>query len=513
MIKSPNSNGPVVLVAQEIQYTFPFSYAYLAGYLIEQKENVVILFRPDNPSEFKLFVQKIIDLKPLMVGFGNLYPEIYDIGDIIELLRKKDPDIPLVIGGQMVSPTPEFAVEVTKADIGIIGEGEIILHELVRALRKNRDPKSVKGLMVHDDDKFVNTGPGKFIENLDDLPKVPYDLFPSEKWIAVGKYFTRIPQPLWHYNDRVIPIHGGRGCPYKCNFCYHHSRPRYRKLEHMIQEAGELVNRYDGNLLQLNDDLVLSTPKRAQKLVELIDKLDRPVEYRLSCRFNILDKIDDDLLKELKRTGCRIMNIGVESGSQKILDIMRKQVTVEQIKTGLERLYKVGIFPTTCIMVGQPTETIEDAEMSLKLMVDAVRQNPDIEFAFSIATPFPGSEIYDYALDKGLLKDHYDFYERFKPVRHMGGMTVNLSEMSDEQLIGMYNKLSDTYREEKAKVAGKVTAFVEKQIKNLDSFNNRVTNHRFYSDKNPLSSVYNKAYDISQIALDKSRFRLRSLGM
>ena len=131
-IKSEFRKGPVVLVSRELGFTFPLSYAYLSGYLKQMGEDVRILFRN---CEHQTLVKKIMALNPLLVGFGNLYPELEEIRCIIKQMRKAGCQFPIVIGGQMFSPIPEFALRVTDADLGVSGEGEIILYQLVKALR------------------------------------------------------------------------------------------------------------------------------------------------------------------------------------------------------------------------------------------------------------------------------------------------------------------------------------------------------------------------------------------
>lgn len=197
--------GPVVLVSRDIEYTFPFSYAYLAGYLRKSGEDVRILFRPSSGNYDEL-IKQIIDMNPVLVGFGSLYPELRLISDLIKMLNQAGRSFPIVIGGQMVSPTPEFAVKVTGADFGVIGEGEITLFKLVRALRERKNPSSIGGLAIRDGEGVILTGPGEFIEDLSELPPVPYDLFPENKWLPIGRYYTDKAQPHWRFGDRVIPI-------------------------------------------------------------------------------------------------------------------------------------------------------------------------------------------------------------------------------------------------------------------------------------------------------------------
>lgn len=513
--KSKNTTGPVVIVCKDVSFAFPFGIAYLAGYLRQKGEDVRVLFRPDNPGYYKSFIQEIIALKPLIVGFGSLYPDLYAVVKLTKILDEEGRSFPVVIGGQMVSPTPEFAVKVTGADYGVIGEGEIILYELVTALRERRDPSDVKGLVIRDGEEIQSTGLGAFINDLSQLPPIPYDLFPSEKWLNIGKFYARYAQPHWHYDDRVISIHGGRGCPYRCNFCYHHSKARYRSISDMMAEADELLVRYNANVLYFGDDLVLSSPKRARELTESLKKLSRPVEYSVSCRFDILSRIDDELLREMRETGCRIMGLGIESGSQRILDIMNKNITVEQILSGLRRLKDVGILPTVSIMVGQVSETLEDVGKSKSLMIETVRYDKRIQYAFTITTPFPGSDLYNTAFKKGILKNHFDFYKRFSPATQMTGLSVNLSDMSDADVIKMRNELELIFIREITKLRGKGVMKVEATrnfLAHQESFFFEIFFMRLpKSLRLIMVKPYGWLFDLAQTFLDK--LRLKMLGI
>jgi radical SAM superfamily enzyme YgiQ (UPF0313 family)/2-polyprenyl-3-methyl-5-hydroxy-6-metoxy-1,4-benzoquinol methylase len=444
----PAQRGPVVLVSRAIAFTFPLSYAYLAGELRRQGEDVRILFK-DIPAE--ALVRQIMSLEPLVVGFGSLYPELAEIKTLIRMLDKAGRRFPVVIGGQMVTPIPEFSVKVTGADYGILGEGELIFAELVQRLRTGVDVSDVKGLVIRDGDDIINNGAGAYISDLSTgLPPIPYDLFPVEQWLPIGKWYANnLPQPHWKREDRVINVHGGRGCPFSCNFCYHHSKPRYRDIPVMMDEAQEALIRFDANMLYFSDDLVLATPNRARQLIDAIGNLDRPVSFQVSTRFDILARMDNSLLRDLKRAGCRSMGLGLESGSDRILKIIGKNCTVQQIDDGLDRLYRVGIYPTTAIMVGQYSETLEDAAASIALMQKAVQRDPFINFAFTLATPFPGSALHRYIFEKGLLKDEQEFYDRYFSDVGDFKQVVNLSSMHDAEVKAALLALQRVYAEEK----------------------------------------------------------------
>jgi len=516
LLKAQCKKGPVILVSRPIAFTFPLSYAYLAGYLIERGEDVRILFKTQNHLQL---VNQIMSLNPLLVGFGNLYPELKEIGEIINMLDRAGRQFPIVIGGQMVTPIPKFAVKVTGADFGVIGEGEIILHSLVSALREDKNPLTVKGLAVRRGDDVILTGSGEVIEDINFLPPVPYDLFPTEQWLPIGRWYVEnVPQPHWRFEDRVINVHGGRGCPFACNFCYHHSKARYRKIPQMMTEAAEALERFNGNMLYFSDDLVLATPARSRQLVDAVRLLKKPIQYSVSARFDTLSKIDDSLLSEMKETGCRIMGLGIESGSDRILKTIGKRFTAENVLNGLERLKQAGILPTVSIMVGQQSETKEDVELSIDLMRKSVRSNPNIQYAFTITTPFPGSNLYNLIFEKGYLKDDQEFYDRYFSGSGVGdwNYVVNLSGMSEEELIQMFKKVNRVYEEEKGKNIKSIAVKVELFQLVFGKINNELYKRIFSMLPHWKTLIfflqkYNSIYEFVQKNLDIFRLRLRGL--
>jgi radical SAM superfamily enzyme YgiQ (UPF0313 family) len=520
-IKCKFKKGPVVLVSKEIAYTFPLSYAYLAGYLKMQGEVVHVLFRPNNPSYFNLLVKQIMELNPVLVGFGSLYPELKDIAKIIKMLNDANREFPVVIGGQMVSPIPEFAVKVTGADFGVIGEGEIVLHQLVTTLREGKEPSNVKGLAIRQDNEVILTGVGEIIEDLTLLSPIPYEFFPKEKWLSIGRWYTaNYPQPHWRFRDRVINVHGGRGCPFSCNFCYHHSKPRYRPVAQMIAEAAEALDRFDGNMLYFSDETALPSSARVRQVINEIRTLKKRIEYSVSSRFDILDRIDDNLLYEMKETGCRIMGLGIESGSDRILKIIGKKFTSEIVRRGLERLRKVGILPTVSIMVGQYTETMEDVEASIELMKESVHRNSNIQYAFTITTPFPGSQLYNFIFEKGYLKEHKEFYDRYfyGIFKHSSewNFVVNLSRMTDKELFLMYNRIKQEYMKEKIKNLNPIVATVDFSRFFLGKVNQKLVDKiisKFHRNKlfKIFLKIYNSIYDFIQIELEKLSLILRGV--
>jgi radical SAM superfamily enzyme YgiQ (UPF0313 family) len=443
MLTSENRNGPVVLISCDIAYTFPLSYPYLASYLVEQGEDVRMFFKQH--SNWHSIVQQVMLLDPLLVGFGSLFTELGENSEIIGMFNKAGRKFPIVIGGQMVSPIPRFAVEITGADFGVIGEGEIILAQIVKTLREGGNILDVKGLMVRNGNEYINTGVGEYIEDLTKLPPIQYELFPSEKWLPIGKWYKGS-QWHWHDEDRCINVHGGRGCPFNCNFCYHHSKARYRPVGIMMKEATNALRRFDGNMLYFSDDTALITPSRTREIVDGIRGLYRKVDYHVSSRIDILSKMDDDLLRDMKDSGCRCVGIGIESGSPRILKIIGKPYTPEMVLDVIRRLSSVGIFSTVSVMVGQLTETREDAQATFNLVRETIRIDPKIQYAVTYTMPYPGSSLYSDVFKLGLASSHRDFYDKYQQ-----GLPYpfQLSTMSKKEVKEMVLMIENVFEQER----------------------------------------------------------------
>lgn len=460
-----NRSGPVVLVSAPIAYTFPTSYAYLCGQLVADGERPVMLFRDRGVDAL---VRDLMAARPLLVGLGSLYVELEEVRDIITALNAAGRDFPVVIGGHMVSPTPEFAVRQTGADYGVIGEGELILSALVKKLRAGEDPAGLPGLCVrHEDGSVISNGPGP-LPDLRHLPEVPYDLFPTTQWLNIGDWYAKhYPhQKLWKAGDRVINLHAARGCPHRCNFCFHASRYRVRPIDEVLAQAQELLRRFDANMLYWSDDTAVAAPTRAEQIVTGIRRLDRPVSYSVSATFDALARLDDYLLRELARTGCRIMGLGAESGSDRILQVISPgSPSAQQMRHDLRRLRDAGIYATATMQFGQYTETMDDVEATIAFVKGAVEDAPEAQWNFTITTPFPGSPLYQMLVRDGRITSIEDFHERY----HHGTdgarvgwcrQVVNFSCLTDAEVVASYERARRVYTETKARVLGRSTAEV-----------------------------------------------------
>ncbi len=463
VLQQPSSRdwrNPVVLVSPPFPFMYPLSYGYLAAYLLAHDVPVRIAFRPADAMDVGRFADDVVRERPPLVAFGSLYPDLEDVRVLVAEIRRRDPGIPLAIGGPMVSPIPDFALKITGADFGVIGEGEVPLLQLVEALRSGKPADRAGGLAIREGNRVSTTGPGGIIEDLADLPRVPYDLVPKDHWLHAGRHLAEEDgRGIWRADDKPIFVHSVRGCPLDCNFCYHHSRTRYRPLSLVMREAAEVLAEYDANMLCFVDDLALPTVRRARELVASLSAMDRQTSYIVSATFGTLDRIDDDTLEQLAATGCRTIGLGFESGSDRILSLIGKDFDVCTALRGIVRLRKAGIIPAVMFMLGQLTETRSDVEATLRTIQEVVCLNPLVECGFSLTTPFPGSRLYDHLLSHGMIVDHMGFFQRYFALRAQSAsdyvLAANMTEMDDNEVLLLHRRMLNVYVEEKKKASAR----------------------------------------------------------
>lgn len=331
-----------------------------------------------------------------------------------------------LIGGHGPASEPEFFLRKTKADVVGIGEGEITIVELLDAIKGKRTYQSVDGIAYIDEhDCFVRTQRRELIQNVDEILMPAYELFDMT-------YYTMLRMPNIKPNERSIPMLSGRGCTFACNFCYRMDKGfRPRSAESIIQEIKYVKEKYHVNYIAFSDELLMSSRKRTLELCDAF--IDAKLNVKWDCNGR-LNYADIDVLEKMKEAGCVFINYGIESLDNETLKVMHKGLTKEMIVRGVENTLEVGISPGLNIIYGninEPLSAIDDA-VEFLLKYDDHAQLRTIR----PVTPYPGCELYEYAIEKGMIKDAEDFYEN----KHTNSdlMSVNFTQYSDEEV---YQKL------------------------------------------------------------------------
>jgi radical SAM superfamily enzyme YgiQ (UPF0313 family) len=319
-----------------------------------------------------------------------------------------------VLGGHLPSPCPEYMLKKTGADVVVIGEGEETIVEL---LSKPLTIPYVDGVVVKGCDPTPERKP---IKEIDSIPFPAYDLFPIDHY-ALFRGVNIKP------NQRYMPVLSGRGCTFKCNFCYRMDKGfRPRSPESIIEEIKLLKDFYDISYIDFSDELLMSSPKRTIELNEAFIKAELNINYSCNGRLNYATP---EVLKVMKSAGCVFINYGIESIDDEALARMNKHLTVSQIIKGVEATIAEGISPGLNIIWGNIGETKEilDKDVEFLLKYDDQAQLRTIR----PVTPYPGSPLFDYAIEKGLLSGIEDFYEN----KHKNSdlLAVNFTDIPDDE--------------------------------------------------------------------------------
>jgi radical SAM superfamily enzyme YgiQ (UPF0313 family) len=249
-------------------------------------------------------------------------------------------------------------------------------------------------------------------------------------------------------NDFIMPMLSGRGCTFTCNFCYRLDEGlRIRSNESIIEEIIFLKRNYGINYICFADELLMSSVKRTASLCEDFIRADLKIKWDCNGRLNYAKT---EVLKLMKRAGCVFINYGIEAMDNEILKNMKKALTTDQIIKGIEATLEVGISPGYNIIFGNIGENKETLDKGVEFLLkyDDGAQMRTIR----PVTPYPGSPLYYYAIEKGLLKDCEDFYKN----KHINSdlLAVNFTDMSDDEfhkaLFEANSKLIKRYLNKKA---------------------------------------------------------------
>ncbi|QTL97712.1 radical SAM protein [Iocasia frigidifontis] len=345
-----------------------------------------------------------------------------------------------ILGGHGPSPEPEYFMKKTQADYVVIGEGEETMVELLETVGNKKDLSQVKGIAYRDGSDIIVTERRPLIKDLDTLPIPAYELFPIE-------YYRLIRPPHSSRTDFVMPVLSGRGCLFNCNFCYRMDKGfRPRSNESIINEIKYLQKEYRINYIIFSDELLMSSVRRVESLCNDFLKNNLNIKWSCNGRLNFAKK---DVLKLMKKSGCVFINYGIEAMDDQILKNMNKVLTTKQIVEGIEATLAVGISPGYNIIFGNIGENRETLNKGVEFLL---KYDDCTQFrTIRPVTPYPGSPLYYYAIEKGLLRDVEDFYE----YKHVNSdlLAVNFTELTDDEfhkaLLEANKKLMTNYYNKK----------------------------------------------------------------
>jgi len=394
----------------------PFGLLQLAAYLAREEKDVEVqvLDCQARGLDWDGLRRELESLQPDVVASSGLATcNAFIAARTLELAKNVNPGVVTVVGGQHFTATAQESLEkYPEIDVIVRGEGEETLRQLIRALKERRGLATVEGLSFRRNGEVVHNPPRPLIEDLDALP------FPGYGFVEdlVGRYHFTM---MAGRDVRYALIEGSRGCAYRCSFCtqwrFWGARWRMKSPRRIADEMEFCHREYDSQFLWFTDDNLGLGPRAARLCDELIQRgLGDEVSWFIQARCDDVAK-HRALLPRLRKAGNQWILLGVESGSQETLTALNKSVRPEEARAAVRALKENGIFAQATLIIGERRDTAQSIAQLSEFVNDLDADLP----IFMILTPFPGSELYEFASRQGWIEDwnwaNYDMVHTVMP--------------------------------------------------------------------------------------------------
>jgi len=389
---------PKSIQKEYISVQIPMNLGYIANALMLCGANVAINDFVVEHYDTAYFFEQLNSKQPILVGFTSVTCSIPFVNLISKYVKMFNPKISTVLGGVHASSLPlETLQELKYIDFIVIGEGEITIKELYKEIISNQNYHQIKGLAFRDKatGKLIMNHKRDLINDLDYAMTFSFSLFEVDKYrrAHVSRGFSRV-------DLEIMELLTSRGCPYNCIFCAGHinygNNLRFRSIENITKEIEENSRIRKIEHISIEDD----TFTLNKKLVFELGKYLRSKNITWNCNARI-GTIDQEMAFMMARNNCRKVSFGIESGSERILNLSKKNITIQQIVDTFKiiRSVKIRYIEATFMLGSHPDETIQDIKETKKLIF---RIKPDF-IALMVMCPFPGTEVYEIMQSRALL--------------------------------------------------------------------------------------------------------------
>jgi radical SAM superfamily enzyme YgiQ (UPF0313 family) len=374
-------------------YTLPLQFLALAALLDQDHFDIRIIDARTEKSSRHAH-EKLLSLLPqaACVGISVITgSSIKDAVAVTNRVKRVSTNTPVVWGGWHPSIYPEQCLREGLADYCVIGQGEITFSELLETIESGKPLDSVHGIAYLSGGKFVRTPDRKFVD-INNFPAYDYDILPIEAYFALK-------------GIRQIDFYSSQGCPYRCAFCadpYIYNR-RWSGLRspRMISDVFDVVAKYRVDDVLFQDENFFANKHRVLEFSKGISERNMKFTWAATSRADQIAPLDDDVLETLRTAHMRKVLIGAESGSQEILDLMKKDTLAEEAIISAEKLTRHHIGASFNFIVGFPEEGFQNTHKTIAVIKEIKRINPKMEFNVFFFTPYPGTALFDYIVGKG----------------------------------------------------------------------------------------------------------------
>jgi radical SAM superfamily enzyme YgiQ (UPF0313 family) len=392
-------NGPWVESKQSYseQANEPLQVLSLAA-MLEQEgyrtEVADFLFEPYNTQALYAHLESC---HPKVVGLSS-YTTNFPINlEIAENIKRFNPEIHVVFGGPHPSALPEHVIKHDAIDSVCVGEGELTMIGLCRAIEGDIPWEKVNGLWWKKNGEVVINAPRKTVKNLDDFP------FPARDKIPMEKYFYG----FWGRNCSLIMA--GRGCPFNCVFCAAHGvfqDTRFRSPARVVDEMEHVIRNYGRTAFMFNDDTFTLKDKWVSAFLDELEK--RKLDVIWKC-FSRVNRVSRPMLERMYKNGCRALLFGIESGSEDMLKKIHKHIDKDGVRDAVKWSTEIGIETNGNFILGFPWDTRETMRETIEFALEL----PLTRTMFNIATPYPKTGLWDWALEKGIPEEQLYAFDTY----------------------------------------------------------------------------------------------------
>ena len=367
----------------------PIKVSYLSG---AGFDNYLANLKNPAGAIWKEIKSVIAGYNPMVLGISAKSQNFTSACMITRIAKEINKDIIVIIGGVHPSLTGRDVFKNAAIDISVRGEGEDTIIELLNAIESLRSLEGIKGIIYRKNDLLIENLPREYIKDLDSLP------FPGDSARRLLKGYAKYPKAAFSH------IFTSRGCPYNCFFCSSRNiwnrRVRARSPENVIKEIKALREQGVRIFDFVDDNFGINK----EHIIDLCNALIRHCpDIKWSCELHV-NLVEEEAISFMKKAGCFLIQIGVESGNNEALSRIRKNITIEKALSAAKIIKKYGIKLQAFFIIGFPWDT----EASLDDTVKAMRKIKCDILTYSIFTPYPATEAFEFCKENGLIKEDYD---------------------------------------------------------------------------------------------------------
>jgi len=374
----------------------------------------------NSPDEELSSVMK--SFNPQVVGIGVMTIECkYGFIDAAKV-KKLNPDVTIIFGGPHCSHEPRFILNDPNVDLMVSGEGDLTIAELIDALEQGRDIENIAGIAYKKNGSYIRTADRPVIRDLDKFDQ-EYDLINLERYFNFQSSMDFFPV---FRNKRFLPLVTSRGCPFKCTYCHDifDKSIQYRSPKAVVDEIEYLINKYGVREFHIVDDVFNVNMKRAKIVLDAI--IQKNLNIHISFPNGLrADFFDDELIDKMQRAGVYRMALGIESGSQRIQDMIQKDLDINIIYGVVEKLTRARMSVHGFFMLGFPSETRKEMEATIDFACDLGLTTAN----FSLVIPNPGTD-----LRQTFIESRESNFEDFSEYT-FDAASCNASEVEGDDLI------------------------------------------------------------------------------